>query len=78
MKKYEKTTEEIAKELSITPNRIWKYISAKEVIDNSPLRSEEVRDYTTFQLIHAMPKKEWKDAVDYVMKKIFLQEILRR
>jgi predicted transcriptional regulator len=68
MKKYEKTVEEIAKELSITPNRIWKYLSAKEVVDDSRLRSEVVKDYTTFQMIHTMPKKDWKDAVEYVIK----------
>lgn len=68
VKKYEKTAEEIAKELSITKKRVWKYLSAKEVLDELRLRSGVVKDYTTLDMIHAIPKKDWKDAVNYVIK----------
>jgi len=68
MKKYEKTTEEISKETGLDVSTIKNYILADEVAEHSRVRSALVKDYSTFRMIHAIPKKEWKDAVDYVMK----------
>jgi len=74
MKKYEKTVEEIAKKFSFTDSTVRNYLLSKEVADNSRVSYSHVKDHYTLRMIHSMPKKNWKEAVEYVMKNDTSQE----